>query len=317
VHITALRDSTIGELNSRASVFIAACGYEARSSALVSRIDLSRGTRVALCFTEWKSELSRRKNEDVFRNANFIMKEVSGRDSSAIAQLVLDAIGGDTPDTALAIDVSAMTRAWHGAIIRTLRSVNVERDIEAYFAYVPARFSKPPGHNPSYEIVAPVEGFASLSPPDLPVAAIIGLGYERERALGLQQLLDPKRTILMVPRFRSRNDRFYTEVLKSNRDILARTPREFQVDYWLDEPAATFGALASLVSKLIPSYRVVLASIGPKMLGILCFLVAAQFPQVSVWRASSGVHAHPRESFGDVDHAIVLSTTWSPDDHIG
>ena len=67
----------------------------------------------------------------------------------------------------------------------------------------------------------------------------------------------------MVPRFRSRNDRFHPAVLQSNRDILARTPREFQVDYWLDEPTATFGALASLVSSLLPSYRIVLASIGP------------------------------------------------------
>jgi hypothetical protein len=300
----------------RAGGIIAACGFEERSSALTARLAPTVETRVALCFSEWPSALSRKKNEDAFRKAGFVLKETSGNDTGVVTQLVLDVMRERKGGQSLAIDISSMTRAWHGAIVRALTWANIEKSIEIFFAYVPARFSVPPGHNPSYEFVAPVEGFASLSPPDLPVAAIIGLGYERERALGLQQLLDPKRTILLIPRFRSRNDRFYSEVLRSNRDILARTPREFQLDYWLDEPAATFGALASLVSKLMPSYRIVLASIGPKMLSIISFLIAVEFPQVSVWRASSGIHTQPRESRGDVDHTVVFSTTWSPSNHL-
>jgi hypothetical protein len=314
VRITGLRDSSIRELNSRTGSFIAACGFEARSSALVSRIAPTIETRVALCFAEEAKALSRQKNEDTFRSAGFALQEASGNDSRTISELVLSLVRTGKPDTALAIDISSMTRAWHGAIIRTLGSSNFEEKIEIFFCYVPAKFSQPPGHNVAYEFVAPVEGFASLSPPDLPVAAIIGLGYEKERALGLQQLLDPKRTILMVPRFRSRNDHFHPAVLRSNRDILERTPRELQIDYWLDEPVATFGALASLVSKLMPSYRVVLASIGPKMLSVLCFLMAVQFPQVSVWRASAGIHGQPRQSYGDIAHTVVFSTTWSPND---
>lgn len=312
MQLTALQDSNLSELNARANCFIAACGYEARSSLLASRLDGRIGGRLALCFTEWADALSRKKNEDVFRSVGFGLKEISASNYGMLAQIILDAAGQAETKTPLAFDISSMNRAWHGTIIRTLKTANSKSSFETFFAYVPAKFSNPPRVNPAYEIVAPVEGFASLSPPDLPIAAIIGIGYEKDRALGLQQLLDPKRTILMIPRFRSRPDRFYAEVLRSNRDLLARTPRELQFEYWLDEPASTFGALASLVSKLLPSYRIVLASIGPKMLSILCFLVAVQFPQVSVWRASSGAQAIPREVYGDADHTIVLKTTWSP-----
>ena len=159
------------------------------------------------------------------------------------------------------------------------------------------------------EFVAPVYGFASLATPDLPVAAIMGLGYEKERALGVQQLLDPQQTMLLVPRS-SERDPFYAEVLHSNRDILSRTPQESVFEYSLSDPAATFARLASVVAGLRETYRVVLISLGPKILGLLCFLLATRFPDVSVWRVSSGVHGRPRDAFADLGRVVVMSTMW-------
>jgi hypothetical protein len=79
---------------------------------------------------------------------------------------------------------------------------------------------------------------------------ILGLGYEKDRALGLQQLLDPKKTLIMVPRFRTREDLFHDAVVNLNKDILNSTHRSAQFDYWIDEPSATFGELASIIAGL-------------------------------------------------------------------
>ena len=170
----------------------------------------------------------------------------------------------------MAFDISVMTRAWHGAIVRQLWTMEAERELETFFTYVPARFTRPPVRLFPNEYVAPLDGFASLTTPNLPVAAVIGLGYERERALGLQQLLDPERTMLMVAKGEDK-DSYYPEVLRSNRDILRRTPPEWVFEYSLNEPAATFAILASVVAGLRESYRVVLASLGPKLYGLCVF----------------------------------------------
>lgn len=304
-----VRESSMAELNARTGAFIAACGYEHRSPE-ISRLITAESRRVAICFNEWTAAVARPENERKFRARGFELVQVGGNEPLAVQQLVSDvAPPVFASERAVAFDISSMTRAWHGAIVRQLWTMDVTRTVEAFFAYVPATFRKPSVQSAPNEFVAPVHGFASLATPDLPVAAIMGLGYEKERALGVQQLLDPQQTLLLVPRS-SKRDPFYTEVLRSNRDILSRTPQESVFEYSLSYPAATFATLASVVAGLRETYRVVLISLGPKILGLLCFLLATRFPDVSVWRVSSGVHGRPRDAVADLKRVVVLSTTW-------
>jgi hypothetical protein len=310
--IKSIRDSNVLEMNQRADMFINACGYEERACSLARQLGDSVKHRHSLAFSEWPQALSRGENEKFLSSAGFELNTLGGSDSSEVTNIITELIEEVDP-RAIAIDISSMTRAWHGGVIRTLRSLERTTDLETFFAYTPAKFSRPPIKNAANEVVAPVEGFASLVTPDLPVALIVGLGYEKDRALGLQQLLDPKKTLIMVPRFRTREDLFHDAVVKANRDILESTHRSAQFDYWIDEPSATFGELASIIAGLTTDYRVVIASLGPKIFGLVCFLLATRFPEVSVWRVSNGVHGQPRQSFPDVKHSLMLSVTWSPD----
>jgi len=222
------------------------------------------GQKVALCFKEWSEALSRPENQRDFVERGFDLHVVGSNESSRVQELVATIARSTVSPkkNALAFDISAMTRAWHGAIVRELRTIELEGELETFFTYVPAKFKMPPLRSLPNEFVEPVDGFASLTTPDLPVAVIIGLGYERERALGLQQLLDPERTMLMLPKS-GETDRYYPEVLRSNRNILNRTPPEWIFEYSLSQPAAVFAMLASVVAGLRECYRVVLASLGP------------------------------------------------------
>ena len=312
MRIKSIRDATLDEMNRYADTFFNACGYEARSCSLARQLKPSVANRLSLSFKEWKHELSRIENEQYLLKTGYRLIEAAGSDSSVGAKAIMELIDHSN-NKSIAIDISSMTRTWHGGIVRALRSANRESDLETFFAYAPARFSPPPKHSPTNEVVAPVDGFASLVTPDLPIALILGLGYERDRALGLQQLLDPKKTVIMIPRFRSRKDLYYEEVLKANRDLLESVHRDLQYDYWIDEPSSAFGELASIVSGLISDYRVVLASLGPKIFGLECFLLATKMPHVSVWRASSGIHGKPRQSRADEHHPVVLNVVWMRD----
>jgi hypothetical protein len=266
-----------------------------------------------MCFNEWTDAAARPRNQPEFISRGFELLHLGGNDSLAVQQAVADiAQPAFSHGKALSIDISSMTRAWHGAIVRQLWAMEIERSVEVFFTYAPAKFKRPSTRATPNEFVSPVRGFASLATPDLPVAAVIGLGYERERALGLQQLLDPQVTTLLIPQSRE-TDPFHAEVLHSNRQILMRTPPESIFRYAIAEPAATFAMLASIVAGLRERYRVVLVSFGPKIFGLICFLLATRFPDVSVWRVSSGVHGRPRNASADLRRLAVLSTIWGPD----
>ena len=186
--------------------------------------------KISISFQEFASELSRPENERLLRVSGFQILGASGGDSSVVAGALSEFIAN--PEIrSIGIDISSMTRAWHGGIVRALRSGERASELHTFFGYVPATFTRPPGHAALNEVVAPVDGFASLVTPDLPIALIIGLGYEKDRALGLQQLLDPKRTVIMIPRFRTRIDQFHYAVLKANRELLESVPRDSHFEY--------------------------------------------------------------------------------------
>jgi len=279
---------------------------------MVRTITKTTNIRVALGFSEFNNVLNRPRNDEVFRNAGFSIVQSSGSESKPFENTIEEVLTAvNSSHGAVAFDISSMTRVWHGAIVRKLRTMKLPNALRTFFVYVPAKFQDPPSKNPDNEVVEPVEGFASLMPPDLPVAAILGLGCEREKALGIEQLLDPKLTALMIPRFGG-DDRFYAWVLRNNRYILEKTRSEWKFDYRLDAPAATFNVLNSVVGGLVEDYRVVLASFGPKILGVLCFLLAAKQPEVSVWRISSGRHASPRDASPDLKRTVVFEVLWTP-----
>jgi hypothetical protein len=309
---TRIVDSSWEELNSRTNIFIGSCGYETRSSALAPRLAKQIRHRYALAYVENNHVLARSENEQVYRSCGFELPSAHGTTSKEIRS-VLDnglEIAKDT-SSALAIDVSSMTRTWHGAIIQTLMEKNWQHEVETYFAYVPSRFEPPPSQNPPNQVIGPVSGFGSLSLPDLPIALILSLGYEKERALGFMEMLDPSTTVLMLARAVG-GDKFLRAVRENNGEIIARTLPRWVFEYPLLEPSATYRLMESISGGLEFSHRIVLASLGPKIFGILCLLLAASKRSISVWQMSSGIHIRPRDVFPDGEKVIVLKVVWSP-----
>jgi hypothetical protein len=312
LQLRSVRESNLSELEARAAALVVACGYEHRSQGISTMLASLPESRHALCFKEHASELARPENEEFFRNRGFRLHDVGSNDSQMVKELMSTVFASAIAEgKGVAVDISTMTRSWHGAIVRQLRLEKCSSQLETFFAYVPSEFLPPHSSAIPNEFVSPVDGFASLSTPDKPVAAIIGLGYERDGALGLQQLLDPAMTVLLVPNSGT-GDLYYPLVMKNNKKVLQRTPNEWIFEYSISEPASTFSMLASIVSGIRQSYRIVLASLGPKVFGLLCFLLASKFTDVSVWRISSGVHSLPRDSYANLDKIVVLDVIWEP-----
>lgn len=304
--LITLSRSNMGELLRGVDALVTACGYEKRSATLAPLCQ-SIKTKVAIAFREYPEALNRPKNERLFSDSGFrIEGPVSGSDGETVERLVSDLL---RDSSSIAFDISSMTRAWHGAIVRALKQSRIHSRM-SFFFYVPAKFSAPPEQNVPVETVKPLEGFASFAPPTKPVALILGLGYERERALALQELLDPGLTILMAPNSGA-GDPFYRSVLESNKGIIERTPKNWVIDYPLHDPLATYRILESVTLGLESDFRIVLASLGPKLYAVVCILLSAENPIVSVWRVTSGTMGEPRDAEADMDRAVVFRTRWA------
>lgn len=305
-----VEQAPISEVLNEATLLVSASGYETRARAF-ARIAARRiPRRVAICFEEQRDILERRNNDMVFRDYGYEMIDSPGSSPALIERLVQEALGAaGNRRASIAIDISSMTRTWYGAVVRICMACMSVEDLKTYFIYVPGKFQPPPLEAPPNEIVRPVEGFASLALPSLPAALVVGLGYEPERALGLQELLDPKLTVLMVPKF-GLGDPFFKHVKRSNADILSRIPEQWIFVYPLDQPRASFRIMESVCSGLEPEFRIVLASLGPKLFGIACFLLAAKNPRISVWRVSSGSFHPARDILPDSGRAIALKAIW-------
>ena len=306
-------ESSIEELNDKTQCFVGASGYEERATAFLPKLAASVKHRIAIGFTEHTNEFSRAENDRKFEQCHFEPRKCSGNDSAEVQNVATEGLRVAKKERgAIAFDISSMTRSWHGAIVRTLIVDSSETEVDTYFVYVPRKFEKPPKENPPNQIVGPVEGFGALSPPDLPIALLLSLGHERDRALGFMEILDPGRTVLMIPRT-LKKDPFYTSVLKNNSEVLRRASERWVFEYRLWQPAATFRMLESICGGLDLSHRIVMAPMGPKLFGLLCFLMAAKYREMSVWRMSSGMHAKPCDVSPDADRPVILKVTWAPE----
>ena len=295
-------------VNQRFDIFVGASGYEARATFALSKLDINIiRERLVFGFTDRVTPQRQRNDEEFRRTA---VESISGSGNSC--QLVrenlrqrIEAI--ETDYVRIFIDYTSMTRSWYAGAIEALSSVRNKRQLDCIFSYSPAKFTHPLEATPN-SLVGPLPGFCGLDVPDKPSALIIGLGYERDRALGLFQYVDPAIAFafytdpVLDPRFRD-------AVKANNATLLNILPKENIYAHPLVDLQRTGDLLLSLCSALCDEYRLILAPLGVKPFSLICLLLASRFRNIDVWRVSPGTKAPPqeREAFGSL---LMLKTVF-------
>ena len=187
-------------------------------------------------------------------------------------------------------------------------SLQRKGNLVVHFAYTGAEFCPPANEYPPNRVVAPVAGFAGNTLPDKPTALIMGLGYDKDRAIGLKDHLDPQLTVLFYADPAS-DDRFMPHVLNANKDLINEVGEDCLFTYPFTDGAATFRFLESVCKGLTHEWRVVLCSLGPKNFGLCSFLVASLLRDVSIWRVSADLHEVPFDH-KPIGTPTILQTTW-------
>ncbi len=188
----------------------------------------------------------------------------------------------------LFIDVSAFPRRFLACLLDAVRaSVINGRSIQLTLGYRLALFSKPRDEEaPPNRRVAPVHRSMAGWPrlPGLPVHLIAGLGYERGKALGAVEYIQPAKLSLFTPQ--SPEPRFAEQVNERNSGLLEGTSREAIYAYQVMDPAAQFAQLSSMLSSMLIDSKPVLLPFGPKIFFAVCILISFIYPEISVWHVS-------------------------------
>jgi len=295
-------------------LILVASGYESRSRYIA---ELTKDTindktlKHSWAFVEHSNTETRKVNDRLLKSLNYRSTSLKEGALGAASSLFIDDIA-QLPSKPLhvLIDISSMTRAWYGGIVRALMQLQHSSTIATRFVYVPAEYSDPPANYPPNEVLAPVPGFTSLSLPDKPTALIIGLGYDPDRALGLNDHLDPQMTLLFHADPGS-DPRYARKVVDVNKGLIEIVGRHRLFSYPLDDSVAIYKLLESASRGLLRDWRLVLCSLGPKPFGLICFLLAAYYEEISIWRVSAGAREAPVDR-KPKSNPILLDVEWAP-----
>jgi len=263
-------------------------GYEQRSTYIARRYQGRANRRVALGYQDFQL-FSYQDNKTWYTGNGFDVIECSDSDFRInIEQIVAEMVGDSRRAVRVLVDISSMNRFRLASLVDVFRNVQGIRTIRVDFVYCLAEYSPPPRLTFVNRHVGPVAPQFSgwWSEPDLQTAAIVGVGYEQDKALGAIEHIQPSEVWLFFPRSPVAE---YTSALNyANKSLIDKVKRERWkvLQYDVDVPYALFADLESLVAGLSSRANCIFLPFGPKLFALSSLLVACVHRETAVWRVS-------------------------------
>lgn len=260
-------------------------GYESRSTtAYVKYKNLSK-RNIVFGYNSNKTVLNYSKNKKVFQDAEIL--EVECAQISDYLVSVVDKLNNDLKEPKILIDITAMTRHRLAVVLFYFMS-NLKKKSKVTICYNGSKYVPPPSD------LQPVRKVGALIPQlsgnlgDLSstTAVIFGLGYEKLKALGVYNYLDPDLPYAFIPK--SENPKFEFDVRENNNSLLNSLPSKNVYTYNVYSPLDLYIDLKSLTLSLRESSRVVIVPLGPKIISAIAVIISMEMNlEIPIWRVSS------------------------------
>lgn len=273
---------------------IAASGYESRCTYFMNTVELlldnNKTKKIVFGFKEHNNKRQRIINDLIFEKMGFKLYQAEESGYRSIIK-ILDIVFKKTLEgegtLELLIDYSCMTRVWFATLINYFQNKNSKlHEINITFSYSPSIFMEPqmPVNN---KHMGPIPGIFRVSTGSKPTALIIGLGYEKQRARGIRDYLDPHQTFVFYTS-PTIDAKFAKTVEKNNQQLIDSLSIKNVFKYSLNNLRSIDASLTSLCLMLRKDYKVILAPLGPKPFSLMSFLLASRYSDIDVWRVSGG-----------------------------
>jgi hypothetical protein len=209
------------------------------------------------------------------------------------------------------IDLSCLARQHIGALFSAIKNLAKQGPVDLQIAYSLARFLKPPlTWSTAIRRIAPVnKEFAGwTAAPDKPIELVIALGYEKGKAIGAAEYLEPGDTWLFVPH--SPEGKYLKELQVHNKELLLERQTK-RLDYEVLSPVDAYHALLSLVRGIRNVARPILLPFGPKIFFGLSLLVAMIIDEAAVWFVD-GENTSGLDMSQPSLHAVIMGCSIEP-----
>lgn len=291
VQVRPFTARTLEEPDEVYDIVLATLGYEERARAIAQAV--GSAPHLATCGFDSHRELSYEENRAWFSDNGFHVEE-SGDDhyrawlEAWLGQAVSAAVaaaGNATTPIRVAIDVSSMTRSRIACALETALQLGEHHPLVVDFLYTPAAYCDPPMEPDFTASIEPVTSFFRGWPPDpmRPPAALIGLGYEIDKAAGAKEYLELKDIWAFMA---EGDDPQYAEKVRENNELLwDEIEPERVVQYPISDPYALFVRLESQLFGMLRQGRALVLPMGPKIFALVSMVAALHHhPEVGVWR---------------------------------
>ncbi len=270
---------------------IATVGYEERARFIFSERQPSAATKLACGFNS-QQVFTYADNTRWFQSNGFTVDHVADGLYFELIQRTLASIPVGDRSLKVVVDISSTTRVRMAGLLTALRTFS-KSPIEVSFVYALASFTPAPDEVHLNSHVGPVtpEFAGWWEEPDRALVAVVGLGYEQDKALGAVEHLQAAQIWTFTPA--SEVGEYTPALLKANRTLLESVPPRQQICYRVQDPYECFAKLESLVYGLSREKNPVLLPFGPKLFSLVSLLVAILYPGLPVWRVSAERHENP------------------------
>ncbi len=297
---------------------LASVGYEKRSRQIPEVLTV---TGAAIPFRD-KQELEFKRNLEFFREKDWNLLGAEDVDCySKVSTWLNELLQDDRRPFRVAIDVSSMSRDRIADVVEALFDLPIDIELDVDFLYTPAVFQPPPPEDaqPPVFDVAPVSAYFAgwWNALDKPLYAIVGLGYELERAASALDVLEPEATQIYTPL--GTDGRSLEAVREANQGLIdAPSLEDHEIVYEVADPFTCFRRLEASVARLVDGHRIAMVPLGPKIFSLIATLTAALHPVTTqVIRVSAGRRqgAVAQESDGTL-YGLTLSLRPPSDDRV-
>ncbi|CAJ0744384.1 hypothetical protein R16034_04404 [Ralstonia edaphis] len=275
---------------------IFALGFESRAVNLLPSVAKRTRALLALGFDHGR-ELAYEENKRAFSDASVRVEDgLSDREFEEVLRGHLKALDGESHRMVF-VDVSCFSRFRLASIVHELFSLSqsLGAGLTIDFAYSLAKFEKPDSIRQPNTVVGPAHrAFAGWSQGGYSsTAAVLGLGYEQDQALGVVEFLQAGEVWAFTPK--SPVVEYKAEVDKANDLLLSEIPPNRVLEYDVCAPTSVLATLESVVRGLGDGHSVVLVPFGPKIFVLCSLIVAAMRNEIAVWRVSQGTAIKPSD----------------------
>ncbi|EPJ42957.1 MAG: hypothetical protein OFPII_44270 [Osedax symbiont Rs1] len=261
-------------------------GYESRSTHVFKKNHQKCNRCIVLGYDTNTDKFNYKKNKQIFLNQNCNIIEDNDDKTSTDFISILNELNFTDPINIL-IDITVMTRHRLAFIIWNILEKLPKGSI-VDIKYSLSKYISPPQESTPVkkigEIIKPLTGgLGDLSKPSV---LVMGLGYEKNKALGVANYLDLGNVFIFIPK--SPQNDFEAQVVQQNEDLLSTLPENHIFKYDVKSPYSTYLDLKSLITGLSITSRPLLLPLGPKILAAISVVLGKELsPSLPVWRVSS------------------------------